>query len=171
MKTFVILGMHRSATSLVAKGMSSVFHIGETILPADSGNPEGYWENTRFIELNDKILAAAGGSWDRPPSRESILEQSPVFAKDIAELVRQESGGRDLWGWKDPRTTLTVELYLPYLTNPHFVSCFRDPREVAMSLQRRDKFTLEFGLHLANEYNDRLLKFLAWWTGRLGGMP
>lgn len=163
MKTFVVLGMHRSATSLVTKGLSGIINIGSVIMPAGRGNPWGHFENMRFVEMNDAILSAAGGSWDNPPQEEAILSLKNEFADRIQRLVKQESEGHELWGWKDPRTTLTIKLYLPYLINPHFIACFREPHEVALSLNKRDGFPIENGIRLAKEYNDRLLKFLTDW--------
>ena len=68
------------------------------------------------------------------------------------------------YGWKDPRTTLTIRLYLPYLENPHFISCFREPDEVAKSLVAVGGFTLESAKKLTKIYNQRLLKFLTEFT-------
>ena len=145
MKAFVILGMHRSATSLVAGGLNKFgVNMGSNFIKSDRGNPMGYWENKKFRILNGEILHRAGGSWDNPPPRDKILALKNEFAPRIKDLIKESE--LPLWGWKDPRTILTIELYLPYLKNPHFICCFRDPMEVAKSLQRRNKFPLEKGL-------------------------
>jgi len=163
-KCFCVLGMHRSATSLVAGGLDKRgVNMGENLLPADSGNPEGYYENVEFMELNQRILRAAGGDWLHVPEREEILAVEDQFADAIERLVTKHQD--DLWGWKDPRTTLTIELFLPYLENPHFVTCFREPKEVGKSLNRRDNLPVERGVELANTYNKRLTDFLKSWTG------
>lgn len=163
MKTFVVLGMHRSATSLVAKSLHSEISMGDKLLPPTSDNPLGYFEDEEFMQLNIKILRRAGGDWRNPPSEDKILQVADLFESRIRAIVEERNSRGINWGWKDPRTTLTIRLYLPYLVNPHFVSCFRDPQEVAASLVRRDShfFTQEKALALANEYNQRLLKFLA----------
>lgn len=163
MKTFVILGMHRSATSLVAKGMDSIIHLGdeENMLEPASDNTEGFYENKRFIELNDEILWAAGGNWLEPPSEEKILEQALPFGVRIKKLIEEESEGKELWGWKDPRTTLTIKLFHPFLENPHYIACFREPMEVAKSLNARQGYSIQKGINCTMEYNHRLIKFLA----------
>ena len=156
-KTFIVLGMHRSATSLVAGGLHNFgVDMGKKLL----GGPDSNYnelEDMDFLRLNWKILKEAGGSWDNPPSEKKILALKEKFAPEIKKLVENKSG---LWGWKDPRTTLTIKLYLPYLKNPHFICCFRDPLEVAKSLYKRQKMPIEKGLKLAGIYNQRLLKFL-----------
>ena len=162
MKTFVVLGMHRSATSLVAKGLhDNDVSVGDNLLGATACNPYGHWEDKAFIRMNDRILQAAGGSWRNPPSEIDIVNVGYDIKDDIKALVGHRR--EDLWGWKDPRTTLTIRCYLPHLVNPHFVCVFRDVREVALSLQRRDKMPFEEGKRLAHEYNRRLLGFLREW--------
>jgi len=165
MKTFIVLGMHRSATSLVAKGLyESGVHIGDRLIGADISNPYGHYEDMDFVSLNEKILNNAKGSWNKPPTEESILGLADIWRHEIKELV-EEKQMESLWGWKDPRTILTIRLFLPYLTNPHFIVCFRDPREVAKSLAKRDRhITRKAGLVLAKIYNDRLLRFLSEWA-------
>lgn len=162
-KVFVVLGMHRTATSLIAKGLAmSGINMGENLLPPSPSNPFGHWEDPVFVELNRKILIQAGGNWDKPPSEKKILESGYFFSKEICGLIRSKEKN-ELWGWKDPRTTLTIKCYLPYLRSPHFISCFRNIDEIAESLKKRNNFTIEKGLQLASEYNVRLLKFLKEW--------
>jgi len=163
MKTFVILGMHRSATSLVAKGLNTIVHLGdeENMLPSAPDNPEGFYENTRFLELNDEILHKAGGNWLEPPAEEKIIEQMPFFRSRIETLIKEESAGHSIWGWKDPRTSLTIRLFHPYLTNPHYIACFRTPEDVAKSLKTRNGYSLFKGINCTLEYNHRIIKFLS----------
>lgn len=160
MKTIVVLGMHRSATSLIGMGMykSGVF-MGKELLGPGKGNEYGHFEDIGLLRLNDKILKAAGGSWDNPPRELEIYEAGYEIRDQIKEAIKKREC--DLWGWKDPRTILTIRCYQPYLKNPIYVSCFRDPTEVAESLNKRDAMPIEKGLSLAHEYNRRLIKFLS----------
>ena len=161
-KTFIVLGMHRSATSLVAKALSQEICLGTNFLPPASSNPKGFFEDRDFVNLNNRILRKAGGSWKMPPSEEKILKLAPIFGPMIKAMLEDKFKNELFYGWKDPRTTLTIKLYLPYLENPHFISCFRNPDEVARSLAARDSsFTLKSARELATVYNQRLLSFLA----------
>lgn len=159
MKTFIVLGMHRSATSLIAKGLAGEINMGARYQPMQD-NPQGHWENWDFVYLNDSILEAAGGSWDNPPSRERILEAGKAFTTAIKHLVESFNQLGEHWGWKDPRTALTIECYQPYLVNPHYIAVFRNKHEVAKSLQARNGFSIEKGVALAEEYNKRITQFL-----------
>jgi len=163
-RAFIVLGMHRTATSLIAGGLqkSGIF-MGKDILRADSGNRLGYYEDTEFINLNKYILGKLGGDWSHPPSEQKILK----LAKDkntighIRKLINERNKDHKLWGWKDPRTVLTIRLYLPYLPEHFFFVSFRDPKDIAGSLSRRDSGSVgKQNLKLAHEYNRRLMSFL-----------
>lgn len=136
--------------------------MGTHLLEPQPDNPKGFFENKYFVHLNDLLLKNAGGTWYDPPSREDLLEANKHMGYTIEAVVKQESR-EPIWGWKDPRTTITAELYLPYLKSPHFVCVYRKPIEVASSLRARDGWELERGLRLAKEYNDRMSAFMKRW--------
>ena len=161
LKTIVVLGMHRSATSLIAMGLyrSGVF-MGQKMLGPGRGNELGHFEDVELLFLNEKILKLSGGSWDNPPDEHKIYEVGLDLEDEIKTAVEQRSM-RKLWGWKDPRTVLTIRCFQRFLTNPIYVSLFRDPHEVAVSLNKRDGMPIDQGKKLAKEYNKRLLKFLS----------
>jgi len=165
-KSIVVLGMPRSATSLVGLGLQRAgVHIGEHLLAGDIANPLGYYENLEFKDLNERILFAAGGNIFQPPAEEKILQQYPKFKQEIIDTIARNTR-EPIWGWKEPRTTLTIRLYLPHLQNLHIISIFRNPYEVAKSLQRmRPSMSIKRGVAIANTYNSRLIKFLSEYYG------
>src|SRR5258708_12379235 len=64
-----ITGMHRSGTSLIANLLGRCgLYLGEEddLLPPSPDNTDGYWENRRFVSLNDEILLTLGSAWDSP---------------------------------------------------------------------------------------------------------
>lgn len=160
-KTLVVLGMHRSATSLVARALAHYHPMGEQLLGGSPSNPHGHFEDLDFLKLDIAILSAAGGAWNEPPSEARILEQAGPFSARIGELVSARNRAHTIWGWKDPRTTLTVPLFRPHLRSPIYIACFRDPGEIADSLARRDGMRRERALRLARGYQRRLLGFLS----------
>jgi hypothetical protein len=163
-KCMVVLGMHRSTTSLIAKGLVEAgVNMGDQMLPPDSGNPHGYWEDIEFLNMNKTILLWAGGDWNDPPSESAILAlrtKRPSLIESIEKLIKRKQGAAGLWGWKDPRTVLTIGLYQPFLKEPIYVSCFRSSNAIAQSLHVRNQMPIAQGLELAYEYNKRLRAFL-----------
>lgn len=159
-KTVVVLGMHRSGTSTVAGILNKLgIYMGDDLLKANHSNPVGHFENKKFIELNDKILKSAGGRWDWPPTKDVILMQRNKFEKDIINLIKSESI-TNIWGWKDPRTSLTIDLYYEFLENPHFIICTRDDNDVGRSLYKRGDMTQEEGALLSEIYKTKINNFL-----------
>lgn len=157
-KTVVILGMHRSGTSLIAGILYYLgVDMGKQLVGRTWTNPLGHFENIDFLNLNEKILKEAGRNWRVPPSRDEILKLKDKFAKEIKEIVRKNKN--TVWGWKDPRTVLTIDLYIPFLENPYFIVCQRNIMNIAKSLYKRNKISIEEGLNLTNIYISRIDEF------------
>jgi len=154
--------MHRSGTSMIAKllhlcGLS----LGppDQLLPPTQDNPEGYWEHRAFVALNDNILKALNGSWYCPPDFvegwELLPEICPLLDQG-ASLVQERSAG-EVWGWKDPRNSITLPFWNRLIPDLRVVICVRNPLEVAQSLHLRDRFSYSHGLSLWQHYHDKLL--------------
>ncbi len=160
-KTIIVLSMHRTASSLVAKILKDLdVNIGIDLLEADNGNPKGYYENKVFIEMNDKILYLAGGSWDKIPTKKRLnkLLKKGKLQDEIKHIINSQKD--KIWGWKDPRTVLTIDFYKDYLVNPRYIIIERAFNDIANSLYKRNKMPLVYGLELAEEYGKRLKEFL-----------
>jgi len=162
-KCFVVLGMHRSATSLTAKGLHEAgvymgrLNHGTGWLGKTKDQPHGHFECQDFVALNRWILKEVGGSWMNPPPFEKILRIRGID-NVIQEIITKHK--RPLWGWKDPRTILTYDLYAPHLEDVHLVCNFRDPAAVAKSIERRDNMNSTKALKLAKVYHKRLMTIL-----------
>jgi len=155
--------MHRSGTSLVARALNLAgVWLGpeDDLLPAAPDNPAGFWENANFVRINDRVLSELGGAWDLPPRAASGWEKSGRLAavrRDAARTVRAFDG-REPWGWKDPRNSLTLAFWQDLVPDLAVVICLRDPLEVARSLARRGSSSMRLGLRLWVDYNERVLR-------------
>jgi hypothetical protein len=157
-----IVGMHRSGTSMVTRLLEACglyLGKGRDLMPPAPDNPEGFGENVRFVELNEALLTALGGGWDRPPEVGSGWERGESLAGLVsrAELLVGEFAGHEPWGWKDPRNSLTVPFWARVADPLKVVVCVRNPLEVALSLRRRNGISLALGLALWAEYYERIL--------------
>ena len=162
-KEVVILGMHRSGTSMVSGVLDRLgVNMGEDLPGRQISNPLGHFEDGDILALNESILGSAGGSWDRPPEGELLDRSGKDFEEEIRRVIsgRQLANQDQLWGWKDPRTSLTINLYLPYLQNPHFIWCQRDEEAIADSLWQRNQFPQEKSMELTNHYQQQISKFI-----------
>ena len=161
-----IAGMHRSGTSMIARMLNLCgLDLGETqdLLPAQPDNPEGFWENHKFVAINEAILTSLGGSWDMPPDPDSISnrQQDLAFLEEQARNLIDEFVGKIFWGWKDPRNSLTFPFWQRLIPDLKIVICLRNPIEVSQSLVRRNQFSEIFSLNLWQTYNQRLMTSVA----------
>jgi hypothetical protein len=70
----------------------------------------------------------------------------------------EDFGGASVWGWKDPRTCLTLPFWQYLLPPVNYVICLRHPLSVARSLERRNSdFSLERGVYLWLAYLESVL--------------
>ncbi len=158
----ILIGMHRSGTSLVA-GMLSLLGVyldpdfapccGEDNAPAlpDAKMREnGYGEATCFRLLNEAILEDAGASWnhiepflkkrDDPAfRRRSLQKMGRATFHRLAEdfFVERRPRSLSMWGWKDPRTTLLLSYWLELFPEAKIIHVRRETKGVVESLMRR----------------------------------
>jgi hypothetical protein len=134
----------------------------DLVPPTDAENPRGYWEPRWIMDLNDEILATLGGDWWHPlpaaPGWERNPELAPLRERASAQL-REKFAGATTWGWKDPRTTLTLPFWRDLVPNARYVICVRNPVDAISSLQRRPEPNQPIGAwgDLWLEYTTRAL--------------
>lgn len=153
----IILGMHRSGTSMVARALNLMgAYLGEAdeLVPAAPDNTSGFWERKDVVALSTQVFRATGAEWFAPlefdPER-----LDPAVRAACTDRLRAVIGLLDRrapWALKDPRMCLMLPLWRPHLARPVFVIAHRHPLEVAKSLAERDFFDLEFGLALWEAY-------------------
>jgi hypothetical protein len=153
--------MHRSGTSMVARILSECgVYLGEAdeLLPPAEDNVKGHFEHRQFVQLNDEVLATLGGAWDVVPPRYAVWRKrrlGPLRERAVALAERMRPHAP--WGWKDPRTSLTLPFWLDVVPDLRLVVCVRDVVAVAHSLLVRDHSSELFGMRLWAAYNRRAL--------------
>jgi len=106
-------------------------------------NKKGNRENQDFVDLNDDVLAANDGAWDRPPRKVVWNSQQMERASELLEDNRGESP----LGFKDPRTLLVVDGWKRVFPEIQFVGVVRHPCAVIQSLQKRSDMPAEQLFH------------------------
>jgi len=159
-RSVIVLGMHRSGTSLV----TGVLHhlgvdMGEPRPPVIQwDSPLGQYEDQAFVRLDDAILKRAGSDWINPPLASDVKVHTNQFRSVIQELI--ESKKSATWGFKTARNAFTIDLYLPHLPDPHFIVCRRCVQDIADSLARRNNMTIENASKLYDLYYSAIGQFL-----------
>ena len=152
----VIIGMHRSGTSLAVRLLSDLgLHMGD-YLSRDA-------ESVFFQKLNRRIFNSVRAKWgfvdpliEVMDSDDFIESQSNDMHKALFEdrrLLSREmkiseyfgsglwddvkDGNQVHWGWKDPRTTLTFPIWLRVFPQAKILHMLRNGIDVAISTHRR----------------------------------
>lgn len=154
----IVLGMHRSGTSAVSRFlnmMGAYFGPEGCELKAQRDNPKGFWERADVCALNDSILAAAGCSWDRVSNfhLNNIQGVNEVTLRAKLRSIILSLDAHRPWFIKDPRACLTFPWYRDLLEVPVVILVYRDPLEVAQSLQTRNGIPIDVGLALWEYYS------------------
>lgn len=161
----LVAGMHRSGTSMFARYLHHAgICMGQEFYVETVTNPYGHFEDLDFLQLQREELARifAGEDYlvdkDFTPG-EAFIEQS----KRLLEEKKTHHGSKD-WGWKDPRTTLFLDLWLSLIPDMQVVALVRSPRLVVNSLcaRLRSYFSISKKNHYLKtytHYNTKVLNF------------
>ena len=168
---WVVTGMHRSGTSAVASLLADLgVDLGERLLPADPSHPHGLFEDADMVAFARTLLhhCAPGAAADGTGHADwgwlggELIDTAP--AEDLHAMAGDLVAHRQTpWGWKDPRSTLFLDLWASVLPDARFVLVYRDPWDVQDSLLRLGHAPFlsspawGHGLWLA--YNRRLVDF------------
>src|SRR5580658_7298555 len=117
----VVLGMHRSGTSLLTSLLAELgVDLGDNLIAGDANNEAGYWEHAEINRTQDSLLGQLRHSWAGP----AWMNPFPLdwqhlaagervrFKQELSAMVREGiSTAKGVWGFKDPRTTRLLPLW------------------------------------------------------------
>jgi hypothetical protein len=148
----IVIGMHRSGTSLLAKLLQRA--------GVRMGNDRNaHHESDFFRELNKFLFRAGHADWDYPTPALLLLEV-PELRRALVEQLRARCASRGTcaylgwgrflrsprleaqsgpWGWKDPRSTFTLPLWLEVFPGARVLNVYRNGVDVAESLVIRER--------------------------------
>lgn len=159
MTCFVVLGMHRSGTSLTASMLKEMgVDMGKQFIVGDSNNPNGYYEDIDWLQVNKDILIRAGGDWKSIVTRKDVLGAIPDSEEQINAVIDKKNIPGKKWGFKDPRTCITIWAYHARLTNPRFIVVSRNMPGIISSLNRAHG--KGNWVDLVKHYNAHVVSFL-----------
>jgi hypothetical protein len=155
-RCITVLGMHRSGTSVLMGSLRDAgVHVGQVLDQPFALNRRGLQEAPSLLYMHEQLLKDNGGSWHQPPS--SVIWDK--LHQSIRDLFIESRRAEPIWGFKDPRTLLTLEGWLDVIPEMECVGIFRHPNDVARSLHERNGFETTASLNLWEHYNRRLLMF------------
>lgn len=143
----IILGMHRSGTSLLTGLLAECgLYFGKDL--------DRNHESRTFKNLNEFLMNSTGGNWDYPASM-GVLEKDRELRNLYLEYLKgQINSPRCLgyigwggifkskpihWGWKDPRNSFTLGIWNELYPSCKAIVIERHGLDVALSLIKRRK--------------------------------
>lgn len=149
----IIIGMHRSGSSMITRMLEELgLFVGKKKEP----NHEALF----FQNINKWLLYQSGGRWDYPGPIYQLLKNREVkalvldYIQNLMKTPRVVSflGWKKYlqyrtplnldipWGWKDPRNTYTLPIWLELFPDAKVINIYRHGVDVANSLKiRQDK--------------------------------
>lgn len=159
----IILGMHRSGTSMVSELLDQLgLFVGREL--------QDDHESTFFLDLNEQIMNRVSAAWDFPrpvlnflACEEAMRMTAMALAADLGTRRIKGFVGRGSlekldrpWGWKDPRTIFTLPLWLRLFPHARLVYIVRNGIDVAKSLMVREQKLLALR---SKRFDDRMKKY------------
>ena len=158
----IVLGMHRSGTSAITKGLEALgVDLGQNLMPGvEDDNDKGYFEDLDVNALNMELMSALGHDWNTStPLSPQELTDSPVIQELLLRgvvLLRNKLRDSTCYGLKDPR----IARLLPFWQRAFelvecrvsYVIAHRNPLSVARSLSKRDGMASEKAHYLWFEH-------------------
>jgi len=163
---FVVLGMHKSGTTLVSEILhKSGVNMVESYDPTTS-YPRNRVERQSTLKLNYKLLNSEDVfSLDVIKNVDS-LRLTPELSKQMKEVISECENNHKDWGFKDPRTCLTYNLWKENLPAHRIIMVYRHPKQVVNYYIRRTnnifkKWSRTYhAIKNWKAYNQLLLNFL-----------
>ena len=160
----IIAGVGRSGTSTAA-ALAELAGLrpphGADMMRGNEWNPDGHWESTSLVNFNDRLLATAGQNWWTPgPAERNTSDNLASIASctnRAAQIFRHAFGESGGWLWKDPRLTVLLPFWDRVLGIQPLLIPYRDPLEVAGSIARRDRLSLDVCLAIWERHSRHML--------------
>lgn len=151
-KVIVILGMHRSGTSVITRGLQVMgVELGDNLMPASEGNnSKGFWEDVDINALNIEMLHFLKIDWHflttiQPSDVDTLCKNG--YLQRATELLQKKTTGIEIFGFKDPRLAKLLPFWKEVFTrgqmNVYYVIVIRHPLSVCNSLAKRNGFDFE----------------------------
>ncbi|MDE3155177.1 MAG: glycosyl transferase family 1 [Acidobacteriota bacterium] len=149
----LVLGMHRSGTSVMAAGLQCLgVSLGDRLTGSGPDNPKGFWENGDVLALNERVLAAIGRDWQTPEAIDRTALTAPAlapFAEAGRRILQDQLSRFPDFGLKEPRLCRLLPFWRPIFDAlgcaVSVVYAVREPASVARSLAKRNRIPMPCG--------------------------
>ena len=148
-KIVVVLGMHRSGTSVMTRSLRSMgVDLGNDLMPPVlEENEKGYFEDNSINQINEMILRHFDMTWDSLDVNPiKLLNGNYLFElrQKSIDLLKSKFNDSSVFGLKNPRIPLLLpfwqSIFKQMNLDVYYIIALRNPMSVASSLEKRNKF-------------------------------
>lgn len=157
-KILVVVGMHRSGTSLTTNWLQQCgLNIGSRLEGKKFSNPDGHFEDLDFLNLHEEILKSGEVPYHgtQNPNDFHINKSQEEQIQKLLDLKNENLE----WGWKDPRTCLFLGVYRELIPEANYLVIVRPYTEIIDSLVRRVYKPIEKRIKVNKWGKLKLLKY------------
>ena len=180
----LVLGMHRSGTSLCSHILSAIGVDMADDIGANASNARGHWERWEIVDFHDRILRLFNRDYSGrfhdfalPVAWWADPRVAQIRREIVAFLDKRMGDG--YFGFKDPRTVRLMpvwhQIFSELKLTPKVVLCVRNPAQISRSLKARDGLDLEIGeyrwlIHIvdffryANNFDHCTVEYEGWFN-------
>ncbi len=135
----IVLGMHRSYTSLLA----SWLHRNGVVMYEPEQSPQLHAEDLEVVQLHEALLQSQG--MNALNARKPFIDMKGHFHDTAKRIVNRKKEQFSYWGWKDPRGCVLYDfLWMDLIPDARVLMIYRDPAEVVESLFWRKVHTRRY---------------------------
>ena len=162
----LVIGCHRSGTSLITRCLSAMgLTLADDLIPAQPDNPRGFWEDAGVTAFNETLLNAFQCDWNSVnfAKLDNIRGQRVNRWREKARVLIQDHYPADSnFVIKDPKFSLLMpfwqEVFDELEIDTRYLLTYRPPLSVAASLKARNGFSREKSVLIWLAYNHACLK-------------
>jgi hypothetical protein len=169
----IIIGSHRSGTSMICRFLEQM-GISMGVKKEDNN------ESVYFQNINRWLFKTSSSKWDSPENIQYLLNNREIFDLTVDYLKNNIQSPHIInylglynyfthrsltkisfpWGWKDPRNTYTLPIWLKIFPQAKIIHVYRHGIDVANSLfKRHSKGVLEAKrLHIKRKLLYKIIK-------------
>jgi O-antigen biosynthesis protein len=151
-RLIIVLGMHRSGTSVITSGLQVMgVDLGANLMPASEGNnSRGFWEDVDINRLNIEMLHFLEIDWHfltpvQPADVDTLCKNG--YLQRAQQILQEKTTAKKRFGIKDPRIAKLLpfwkEVFAHSQISADYVLVIRHPLSVGSSLAKRDGFDFE----------------------------
>lgn len=167
-KCILVLGMHRSGTSLFTGLLNdNGIPVGKQLLEPLEENPRGFFELKDIYYLNEELLKSLNTAWDNVKEIDVFALEKHLldsFKEKLKIILNANFADEDFFVLKDPRISILFDFYFSVFKNLEIevvpILVRRDIWEIVKSINKRNSLSLIYSYALTKFYLNSTIKYL-----------